>query len=56
MEFLAMYPHDFSNPTDVQDVCQHKSVRHSGVSAAVGLGKCRTKLGVWTIGKVDVGK
>lgn len=47
---------DLVQPTGVQDGCQHEAVCHSGVSATVGLGSCRTKLGVWTIGEVDVDK
>lgn len=56
MKFLHMYHrrHSDLKLTGVQDGCQHELVCHSSVSATVGLGKCRTRLGVWAIGKVDV--
>lgn len=58
MNLPHMYHRQLSNldPTNIQDGCQHEFVRHSGVSATVGLGSCRAKLGVWTIGEVDVDK
>lgn len=55
-KFFRSTRDDLVKPTGIHDGCQHEFVCHSDVFAALGLGKCRTKLGVWTIGEVDVGK